>query len=214
MPSSVGPCRLCLRMVHPVWRPPHCVDALHPRERLARHPGIRSCAPHCLARSRGGYGGSTCSLLLRRLRHRSFDRRACSLSSWRTAVAVLVGLSVKCQCRLWVTKRRTQSERISSAVPSEPEVGNHLDHFRVGREPGSRTATCASCKCGTGKGTPRWRAARMHAADGWKVVARLLLATTLSNCVTPPRPTGATIPNSARCARMELMMAICRRMNR
>src|SRR5215471_5102068 len=102
-------------MVHPVWRPPHCVDALHPRERLARHPGIRSCPPHYLARRRGGHGGSTCSLLLRHLRHRSFDRRACSLSSWRTAVAVLVGLSLSCRCRLWVTTDKTQGEQNESA---------------------------------------------------------------------------------------------------
>jgi hypothetical protein len=31
-------------------------------------------------------------------------------------------------------------------------------------------------------------------------------ATTSSNCSIPLRPTGATIPNSARCARIELMM--------
>src|SRR5271155_509666 len=39
-------------------------------------------------------------------------------------------------------------------------------------------------------------------------------ATTSSNCSTPLRPTGATIPNSARCARIELMMAVCWRMKR
>src|SRR5215467_110364 len=42
----------------------------------------------------------------------------------------------------WVTKRRTQSERISSAVPSEPEVGNDLDHFRVGPQPDHLPGRC------------------------------------------------------------------------
>jgi hypothetical protein len=31
---------------------------------------------------------------------------------------------------------------------------------------------------------------------------------------TPLRPTGATMRNSARCARIELITAVCRRMNR
>src|SRR5215467_7678375 len=33
-------------------------------------------------------------------------------------------------------------------------------------------------------------------------------------CSTPRRPTGATIPNSARCARIQLMKSVCWRMNR
>ena len=39
-------------------------------------------------------------------------------------------------------------------------------------------------------------------------------AATAIRTAGPRRPTGATIPNSARCARMELMMAVCWRMNR
>src|ERR1700716_4144345 len=39
-------------------------------------------------------------------------------------------------------------------------------------------------------------------------------ATTCSSSVTPLRPTGATMPNSARCARIELITAVCWRMNR
>src|SRR5262249_4160715 len=46
--------------------------------------------------------------------------------------------------------------------------------------------------------------------------SRLLLvsATTSSSCSTPLRPTGATMPNSARCARIALITAVCWRMNR
>src|SRR5258705_7574913 len=39
-------------------------------------------------------------------------------------------------------------------------------------------------------------------------------ATTCSSSVTPLRPTGAIMPNSARCARIELITAVCWRMNR
>src|SRR5436309_10017305 len=39
-------------------------------------------------------------------------------------------------------------------------------------------------------------------------------ATICSSAVTPLRPPGATMPNSARCARIELITAICWRMNR
>ena len=35
-----------------------------------------------------------------------------------------------------------------------------------------------------------------------------------SRSVTPLRPTGATMPNSARCARIELITAVCWRMSR
>ena len=37
-------------------------------------------------------------------------------------------------------------------------------------------------------------------------------ATTPSSCSTPLRPTGATMPNSARCARIALITAVCWRM--
>ena len=39
-------------------------------------------------------------------------------------------------------------------------------------------------------------------------------ATISSSSSTPLRPTGATMPSSARCARMELMTAFCWRTNR
>src|ERR1700746_3567421 len=42
----------------------------------------------------------------------------------------------------------------------------------------------------------------------------LLSATTCSSCSTPWRPPGATIPNSARWARMALITEVCWRMNR
>src|SRR5262249_25472807 len=42
----------------------------------------------------------------------------------------------------------------------------------------------------------------------------LVSATTSSSCSTPLRPTGATMPNSARCARIALTTAVCWRMNR
>src|SRR6266542_3875810 len=42
----------------------------------------------------------------------------------------------------------------------------------------------------------------------------LVSATILSNASTPLRPTGATMPNSARCARIALITAVCCRMNR
>jgi hypothetical protein len=42
----------------------------------------------------------------------------------------------------------------------------------------------------------------------------LVSATMLSNVSTPLRPTGATMPNSARCARIALITAFCCRMNK
>src|SRR6476646_4031153 len=36
----------------------------------------------------------------------------------------------------------------------------------------------------------------------------------MQSSVTPLRPTGATMPNSARCARIALITAVCWRMNR
>jgi hypothetical protein len=44
--------------------------------------------------------------------------------------------------------------------------------------------------------------------------ASLALAMTSSSCSTPRRPTGATIPNSARCAQIELVVAVCWRTRR
>jgi len=59
--------------------------------------------------------------------------------------------------------------------------------------------------------TPR-AAAHARATSGTR--ASLASAMTSSSCSTPRRPTGATIPNSARCARIELMVAVCWRTSR
>ncbi len=56
------------------------------------------------------------------------------------------------------------------------------------------------------------RGYQRHAISGSR--ASFASATTSSSRSTPPRPTGATIPNSARWARIELMRAVCWRIKR
>src|SRR5215472_12958228 len=65
-------------------------------------------------------------------------------------------------------KRRTQSEQISSALPSQAEVGAGLEHFRLGPrpDPGTRPSAGRRESCSNTAQQSRWRASRNFRPSG------------------------------------------------